>query len=213
MASEENENNEKRRQEILKQMGLDNESVHASIEEMLKSEARSNWASRVGIVFALITASAAFYFTLSSDIFRFHLNKRDDLVLAVQKQQEQLAELEAIISQMQTNVVAVTNRESAQIARSVADHEKRIKTIEDVILENPEKAMSLPLIRQEQKQLDDSLVSLKREVEQSSETLRWAFGLILTTALTIAGIFAGIISKNRNDEADLRVKLLSTKGK
>ena len=69
--------------------------------------------------------------------------------------------------------------------------------------------MALPLIRQDQKKLDDSLASLKHEVEKSSETLRWAFGLILTSALTITGIFAGIIFKNRKEETDLRLKLLA----
>jgi hypothetical protein len=62
-----------------------------------------------------------------------------------------------------------------------------------------------------EKMIDDSLVSLKHEVEQSSETLRWAFGLILTSALTIAGIFAGIIFKNKKEETDLKFKALAKK--
>ena len=36
--------------------------------------------------------------------------------------------------------------------------------------------------------MEDSLASLKHDVEKSSETIRWAFGLILTSALTITGI-------------------------
>ena|ERR1700733_9913792 len=91
MASEEHDRNEKRRQELLKQMGLDDESMHESIEAMQKSEAQSIWVSRVGFVFAIITAITAFYFSSSSDIFKFHPNKNDDLMILVEKQQEQIS--------------------------------------------------------------------------------------------------------------------------
>lgn len=174
-----------------------------------ESTIRWRWIGRAGFIFALTTALTAFYFTLSSDVFRFHTNKNDDVMLVVKQQQEQIIALEAAIRQMQTNSFAVTNAQSVQLSQSLTGYEKRIKTIEDVILENPEKAMALPLIRQDQKKLDGSLASLKHEVEKSSETLRWAFGLILTSALTITGIFAGIIFKSRKEETDLRLKLLA----
>ena len=211
MASDEQDKAEKRRQEILKQMGLDDESVRESVESMKRLEERAVKVRWFGLLLAITTAITAFYFTLSSDVFRFHTSKNDDLMLLVHKQQEQITTLEAVVNRMQTNSFAVTNAISNQATQSVADHEKRIKTIEDVIMENPEKAMALPLIRQEQKALEESLVSIKHEVEQSSETLRWAFGLILTSALTIAGIFAGIIFKNKKEETDLRLKILAKK--
>jgi len=80
----------------------------------------------------------------------------------------------------------------ASVEKSVGDLDFRMDRLEQVILQDPAKALEIPLLRNQMESLKESeqsdLVSVHQEIAQVYDLNKWFIGLMFTMALGIIGL-------------------------
>lgn len=118
------------------------------------------------------------------------------------------------LSSLKSQVEALKPSTSSGIANlesgSVAKLEARLSALEAAILDNPEKALSLPLVRKDLNEISkreaEYRTSLKSEIDRLYEQQKWMLGGIGTVLLAVAGGAISILfrsafrSRNTSDE-------------
>jgi paraquat-inducible protein B len=79
-----------------------------------------------------------------------------------------------------------------QLDVAVADVDKRLKSIETVIVQSPSRALELPMLRKDLEVYKESYqasnLALKGEIERFYDFYKWFLGLMLTMFLSILGL-------------------------
>ena len=130
---------------------------------------------------------------------------------------KRIHELEKSFSQIsaELNSVVIANRDSlkkignnnvafAQLINQMEVLKNSVTNLEKVILDNPEKAISLLLIKQ---QLDNQQDQSKKDYQQTREEIarvydmnKWIIGLVITMFLSIISLsVSNLLSKNKKE--------------
>jgi hypothetical protein len=71
--------------------------------------------------------------------------------------------------------------------QSVSENQKKLTSLEAVILDNPQKALALPLIRRDIDGLKESyqtnIIASKQDIDRIYDQSKWFIGLMITTAV------------------------------
>ncbi len=99
-------------------------------------------------------------------------------------------------------VMAKTNGSSQTILnKAVKRLESRISAIEEGVSSNPEKALSIPLLRKDvtilEKSTANDFSALRREVDRVYDQGKWFIGLMVTMLLTIIGLAVSTLVSTR----------------
>ena len=128
---------------------------------------------------------------------------------------EQLEQLTRDIADLRKTVSALSSvPESAQISATLTRltdestrASTRVKALEDVILEAPDKAIAMPLLR---KDLDTQrnttvteLTAIRAEIARIYDFNKWFFGLIATMALSTLGFAASTLLKRKQPDDEV----------
>lgn len=111
----------------------------------------------------------------------------------------ELSLLKAQISELSKipESVAVSSKIKAMDARIIEIDEK-ISVLNKTILTSPSRALELPLLQRDlisiQKQNEQSIESLKREISQAYDTIKWVIGTII---LGILGLAASVFLREK----------------
>lgn len=136
-----------------------------------------------------------------------------------------LASTQNLDSKSQQELISlVTERVASKLSENTDINEltNRIKIIEDVVVQNPEKALQIPFIKQEVsgisksvekiqetlKSLDDSLDEIKvykSQVDsltnQVNNTNNWMIGIFGALGVSVLGLLIGNVFKQRREQA------------
>ena len=77
--------------------------------------------------------------------------------------------------------------EKAQLNESIQTLNQKVDRLGDIILESPEKALAIPLIRKEVEELNDKqralAISVEGQIDRIYDFSKWFFGLMITLAI------------------------------
>jgi hypothetical protein len=135
------------------------------------------------------------------------------IVLQIRRE---LENLKSELSESRATVLALQkpsseiglSTEQAKITSTIVSFEKRLSAIESAILESPERALSIPLIRKDvgdlSKRSEEFRSTVKAEIDRLYEQQKWMLGGIGTVLLAITGGAITIILRSlpRSKEAD-----------
>lgn len=80
-----------------------------------------------------------------------------------------------------------------------------VQTINGVIMENPQKAMSVPLLTHDmvnmQKRLDEAMATINKQGANLHELTKWFVGLAISIVLCVLGLIAAMTQWKRNSKA------------
>ena len=89
----------------------------------------------------------------------------------------------------------------SEMTERVSDLEKTISTIETAIVDSPERAMSIPILRRDLDSLRtdvrSDLVGTKQEIDRVYDLSKWFIGLMATMAIGILGLAVGNLFKSK----------------
>jgi hypothetical protein len=101
---------------------------------------------------------------------------------------------------------SVLAAEQAKQAASVQGIEKRLSALEAAILESPERALSIPLLRKEvvdsSKRSEEYRLSIRTEIDRLYEQQKWMLGGIGAVLVAIAGGAVTIVLKSLPKEKE-----------
>lgn len=163
-----------------------------------KSHSWWSWAEflpLVALITTVMTAAIAFYSNRASiekpAFVNLNLREIDEL-------HERIARLETAVTSVNGQMQALANvPEDAKVAvqlkgidTSLNDLKARHGRLEDVILNNPAKAIEVPLLRRDLDNLKDSqqqnLLALKQGVDQVYDLNKWLLGAMAVSIVTLA---------------------------
>lgn len=194
------------------------EALKKALMEQEHHRAKSRqWAAMVTALLSIIGSSlvATQLFEYSSPL----LPRRDNTVqYEITQLNEQLKTLQLRVTQMgevsekmKKNVASSGQAgQQARLAAALENVEKRLGSLETVILESPERAISIPLIRKDLdesgKRLEEFKTSSRAELDRIYEQQRWILGGIGTVLLAVAGgaitiLLRSIIKSKEPDNA------------
>lgn len=93
---------------------------------------------------------------------------------------------------------AAVHSRLSKIESQINGVEKQIKSLNNAIMQSPEKALEVPMLKRDilslQKQYDSATKSLEREIARAYDTMKWVIGTIV---LGILGLGASIFLRER----------------
>ena len=148
-------------------------------------------------VISAIVTIASFFFVWTFEVPAFKFagfefgkyvniddNKQFDYNNYIKQMEDRLISLESHISNINElpDEIAVSQRISA-IEHDIKSLRKSMNNIESAILDSPEKAIAIPLLRKDvdnnREYMQDGLLILRNELIRSNETMRWFAGTIV----------------------------------
>jgi hypothetical protein len=123
------------------------------------------------------------------------------------------AQLSATVAKQLTDVSSATAKLSIQydtMTDQQGQLDKRLKEMETVILADPTKALSLPLLQRDlqavSQQLDRGLASAKADSDRVYDLMKWVLGLMGIVSLSLVGTAVGsVFKKEPSKEGGARV--------
>jgi hypothetical protein len=86
----------------------------------------------------------------------------------------------------------------------VDDVQKRLKSLEDSLSATPEKAIALPLLKQQVTDLQDSthseLDAVRQEMSRLYGMTQWCLGFVITMALSVFGMALTSLKRGRKED-------------
>ena len=90
------------------------------------------------------------------------------------------------------NVGFIEPDTTTNIGAQVAALNLRIQTLEDGLLENPEKALAIPLIRKDIQKIEvlykENIAAMNRDIDRVYDQNKWFIGLMFTMAIGLIGL-------------------------
>ena len=201
--------------------GIDNEK-NDRINPLLENEKKSNriyWLMNyISISIALVGLIAAFPFFFNDLLFK----KSSKIILPenisnVTTINDRILELEKLYSQISQKLDSVmiidkdgakqtnfNNVEFSQLKYQVTELNTSVKNLENVILDNPEKAISLLLLKQQlenqRDQNEKEYKNTKDEIARVYDINKWIIGLVIAMLVSIITLSIGnLLSKNKKE--------------
>jgi tetrahydromethanopterin S-methyltransferase subunit G len=209
-------------EERLKEM-LDKEREH--IEQMKKSlddlekKKRRRVAVLLNYISILIAITAGIISSVLSfgDLFKPSKTTPTEIICDTTEAFKRISELEKSYSQLSTklNSVIIINKDSlkqnnfenvalAQLKSQVTELNASVKNLEKVILDNPEKAISIPLLKQQlenqKDQNEKEFKYTKDEIARVYDINKWIIGLVFGMLVSIIVLnISNLLSKNKKE--------------
>ncbi|EHK7543265.1 hypothetical protein ICR46_003605 [Vibrio cholerae] len=144
-------------------------------------------------------------FTVDKSIPKKEIDLVQNSILIAQTKSELESELAVLKAQLGelTKVPENVSISSTltEFERKLNSLEKQVTAINSVILESPEKAIEIPMLKRDiksmQERYESSIDSLEREIARAYETITWVIGTIL---LGILGLAASVLFREQRDK-------------
>jgi DNA repair exonuclease SbcCD ATPase subunit len=173
----------------------------------------SRWLSLLSGLISIF----AFVYSISFYSNRFaldRLEKETSPIIDVQNQLKEeikeLKNLKADLDKVKDEILSSTatgsDLEIGKLTASLSDINSRLKKLEDAILESPEKALSVPLLRKEIEAIDSTMgekfSSTQNEINRVYDMSKWLFGLMITMVVSILGLAVANIFQSKKTIED-----------
>ena len=99
--------------------------------------------------------------------------------------------------------LSVADRQAIdQVKRSTEDQRLRISILENALLQTPEKALAVPLLRQQLIDIEDKdkgdSDNIHGEINRLYGMMQWFLGLMITLIIGVGGLVANSFSRRQN---------------
>jgi len=92
-----------------------------------------------------------------------------------------------------------------RVSGSVTEMQNKVANIEQVVIDNPSKALGIPLLRKDLDNLKESyksdVLSVRQEIERVYDLNKWFVGLMFTMALSVLGLAISNLYKGKEKES------------
>lgn len=109
-----------------------------------------------------------------------------------------------IVTFSQTPPESKAGIELKRINNSPNELQTKVSSIEQIVLDNPSKALGIPLLRRDLDNLKESqnsnYISMRQEIERIYDLNKWFIGLMFTIAISILGLAISNIFKGKEKE-------------
>ena len=181
-------------------------------------ESRTNQSSRPQRILATISASVALIAALvTTFIFpppKSSLEQLDSIIQSaadskVSRFESELARFSDRLDKTEASLSTLSGSSNGrkgspqfeQMHSSIKEMKASLSKLNEVILDNPSKALEVTLLRKDlenlQKNYQSDLISLRREAERVYDLTKWFLGLMFTIALSIIGLAVSIFLKGK----------------
>jgi hypothetical protein len=170
---------------------------------------RGEWLQILGAIIALVAglvASVGSFYSSRSTVTSVSVN--DDFRRLIAVQDEKIQTVISQIRELQRHIASISNiptedalyLELRKLNVSFSDLNSREAKIESVILENPSRALEMPLLRRDLDNVRESqqasLVSVKESVDRIYDLNKWLLGAMAVSIVTLA---AGNLLKGKGN--------------
>ena len=190
-------------------------SAQKNIDKMKRFTSLFTYFSTVVATIGVVISIALF--NSGGNLLKLSKKMTSDVTWVSDSIDKRIHELEKSFSQIsaELNSVVIANRDSlkkignnnvafAQLINQMEVLKNSVTNLEKVILDNPEKAISLLLIKQ---QLDNQQDQSKKDYQQTREEIarvydmnKWIIGLVITMFLSIISLsVSNLLSKNKKE--------------
>src|SRR5947199_6465572 len=168
-----------------------------------RKSSKVQWIAAVGSAVAVATGTATIFWAGSQLLHRPTMKTTSDTIQwmqSIESLRNAHDQQETVVENVSSRVNAITklppeSQTAVQIAAMKADFvalDKRLKAIEEAVVDSPGKALSVPLLRQEletfkvdtQKGIDSQTKQIDRIYDQN----KWFIGLMFTMAIGLIGL-------------------------
>jgi hypothetical protein len=158
-----------------------------------ESRAKRAWSwMAIVITTVALVASVIVVFTGDRPRSSLQLKMESRLTDLSRSLGEQQKELTRIAREVQSLSKPTNRMETALLNQKIEDVSSRLREIETSISEDPAKALSIPLLRQDVAHVKESvstgLVEVRREVDKIHDQTKWLIGLIITMLVSLMGL-------------------------
>jgi hypothetical protein len=170
----------------------------ATVGSARRSAVLSIIAAVIGLVVAFYSIFGSFIFKGADDLITKKLDIEITTLRALQEDKLRLQPIIDRINNLEQHISSLANipKEDAlyielqKLGNSVGDLNSREAKIETVILENPAKALEMPLLRRDLDNAKEAqqaaLVSLKESVDRIYDLSKWLLGAMAVSIVTLA---------------------------
>lgn len=105
------------------------------------------------------------------------------------------------ISMLQTSITELPKGEEAQAVESevisgrLNKVEQEIRSLRELLFDNPEAAVTIPLIKKDVESLSRDNEALRRELDRQSASTKWFLGILITLSVGLLGLAVSILLK------------------
>jgi regulator of replication initiation timing len=150
----------------------------------------------LSLIAGMITVFASLFLTVSPEIFR--PNPSDFTVSRIDRLESNLAQTSDDLSKLKEQIKSLSSvPDNTKVAiqlttinATVTDLQARHSKLESAILENPTKAIEVPLLRKDLDNLKDAqqqnMAALKQGVDQVYDLNKWLLGAMAISIVTLA---------------------------
>jgi hypothetical protein len=126
------------------------------------------------------------------------LRRLDNLEQEIEQVAESAAQQEALLRAI-TNAAddADANLQLAEIKARLDAFSERINQYDAAIVEDPTKALSMPLLRRDVENLTEALNATRNEVDRVYDQNKWFIGLVVTMTISVVGLAIGSLYETK----------------
>lgn len=189
--------------------------VMASNEDKVTTAIKAAWHSLFGSLWSGISFFVATISGLTAGLLMLNIVTTDTIVSSRQPieislsraVEEEINDVRAIVIELEKTISLTQNQiralktvtteqkvsvELAAIKKIVEKLRSNYQTIETAIVENPQRAMSLPILRRDidalGSDLRGDLAATRKEIDRMYDWSKWFVGLMATMALSVLGL-------------------------
>lgn len=174
--------------------------VLTELEEVVKKRERWITLSSVIAVAAGVLGLVLSVSPLFNQITDTSVTNETKILTAIDTTTVELDKLKGDIKRLDEELkklatVSGTEPTSVQLkafSNKIDETQSRITNLEKVIMDNPAKALEMPLVRKDLTELEkthrDDLVAARQEIERIYDLSKWFLGLMVTSSIAIIGL-------------------------
>jgi len=181
------------------------EDVKIKFAKETRAKKISKWLNLSSMVFAIIgTVVASTFFLDNIEVSnKDNLTQYEDFKIQIEHLKSELNETKNLnikLSKIQENQTAIKN-ENTQFVKL----QKDVETLNQVILNSPEKAISIPILKMEmenqKEQNEKEIKSIKDDISRVYDMSKWIIGLVFTMLVSIIVLnISNLFAKNNKKE-------------
>ena len=156
-----------------------------------------SWLSGVASVVSLVGAIVAYLL--------LHVFKQTVQTARMENksssQDVEIERLRAEILMLQNSIMELPKGEESQSVESrvfgerLSKLEQEIRSLRELLFDNPEATVTIPLIKKDVESLARENEALRRELDRQSSSTRWFLGILITLSVGLLGLVVNIFLK------------------